>query len=137
MKFWSGKYQKQNIFTTMYALFVPFAITDSRFGISFVVTGFVCLQVTEAVHFFYGAFRSMQMPLPVCTRECLCGYNRTRVTEVSPFICGALSHSLTHSRSPAATFALAQSNGERSNQTTRGPHSSSYLSPLLLLFEPG
>lgn len=50
---------KQNIFrkqTQIYTLFVPFAITDSRFGISFVVTGFVCLQVTEAVHFFFGAF---------------------------------------------------------------------------------
>lgn len=43
-------------YKNIYSLLVPFAITDSLFGISFVVTGFVCLQVTEAVHFFYGAF---------------------------------------------------------------------------------
>lgn len=84
---------------------------------------------------FMEHFWSMQMPLPVCARESVCVRKTGPGRRKSRLLSAALSRSLAHS--PAATFALAQSNGERSNQTIRGPHSSSYLSPLLLLFEPG
>jgi len=119
--------------SNIYFIFIPFSITDSKICHFFIVTGFVCLQVTEAVHFLWRISEHANAFAGVCARE--------RV-----FVCvkpdqgdGSLAFYLRLSlaRSPAATFALAQSNGERSNQTTRGPHSSSYLSPLLLLFEPG
>lgn len=103
----------------------------------FIVTGF-CLfaKVKEAVHFLWSISEHANAFAGVCAQRVFVCVKPDQGDGSLAFYL-RLSLSLSLARSPAATFALVQSNGERSNQTTRGPHSSSYLSPLLLLFEPG